>query len=262
MGFLLGVYWLAGSRSPSGSGESHHFTETKTQIPAACQPQPRKTHIIKLISQLQKPTRKISDTWIIDTGKRETRYRLVKIHQTIRQPHTMWQYAWSETRKLTWVLSIFFFCKLIYFNWRLITLQYCSGFCHKFTRISHGGTCVPHPEPLPPSTLWEKVRVGWFERIAMKHVCYHMWDRSPVQVGVLGIFIGSWPHRQNWPSVWPTLTSICPRVQVGTYSERCQIHGLQRREFYFGTKDLTSVIQSFLCQSFKTVKKAKRKLLT
>ena len=30
--------------------------------------------IIKLISQLQKPTRKISDTWIIDTGKRETRY--------------------------------------------------------------------------------------------------------------------------------------------------------------------------------------------
>ena len=37
-------------------------------------------HIIKLISQLQEPTRKISDTWTIDTGKRETRYQLVKIH--------------------------------------------------------------------------------------------------------------------------------------------------------------------------------------
>ena len=37
--------------------------------------------------QLQKPTRKISDTWIIDTDKRETRYQLVKVHQTIRQPH-------------------------------------------------------------------------------------------------------------------------------------------------------------------------------
>ena len=86
-GLLLGVYWLAGSTSPSGGRESHHFTETKTQVPAACQPQPRQPHIIKLISQLQKPTRKISDTWIIDTGKRETRYRLVKIHQTIRQPH-------------------------------------------------------------------------------------------------------------------------------------------------------------------------------
>ena len=34
---------------------------------------------------------------------------------------------------------------LSYFNWRLITLQYC-GFCHTFTWISHGCTCVPHPE--------------------------------------------------------------------------------------------------------------------
>ena len=25
-GFLLGAYWLAGSRSPDGGGESHHFT--------------------------------------------------------------------------------------------------------------------------------------------------------------------------------------------------------------------------------------------
>ena len=40
-----------------------------------------------------------------------------------------------------------------FFNWRLITLQYCSGFCHTLTWISHGCTCVPHPEPpayLPP----------------------------------------------------------------------------------------------------------------
>ena len=35
-----------------------------------------------------------------------------------------------------------FFC----FNWRLITLQYCSGFCHTLTWISHGCTCVLHPE--------------------------------------------------------------------------------------------------------------------
>ena len=42
-----------------------------------------------------------------------------------------------------------FFGKLIYFNWRLITLQYCSGFCHTLTWISHGCTCVPHPELFP-----------------------------------------------------------------------------------------------------------------
>ena len=44
-----------------------------------------------------------------------------------------------------------------FFSWRLITLQYCSGFCHTLTWISHGFTCVPHPEspshlpPHPPS---------------------------------------------------------------------------------------------------------------
>ena len=36
--------------------------------------------------------------------------------------------------------------KFIYFNWRLITLQYCSGFCHTLTWISHDCTHVPHPE--------------------------------------------------------------------------------------------------------------------
>ena len=41
-------------------------------------------------------------------------------------------------------------------NWRLITLQYCGGFCHTFTWISHGCTCVPLPEPsyhLPPHPI-------------------------------------------------------------------------------------------------------------
>ena len=40
--------------------------------------------------------------------------------------------------------GLFFF--FYYFNWRLITLQYCSGFCHVLAWISHGCTCVPHPE--------------------------------------------------------------------------------------------------------------------
>ena len=31
---------------------------------------------------------------------------------------------------------------LIYFNWRLMTLQYCSSFCHTLTGISHGYICV------------------------------------------------------------------------------------------------------------------------
>ena len=51
----------------------------------------------------------------------------------------------------------FYFYFIIFFNfyffisWRLITLQYCSEFCHTLTWISHGFTCVPHPNP--PSHL-------------------------------------------------------------------------------------------------------------
>ena len=42
--------------------------------------------------------------------------------------------------------------------------------------------------------LWEKARVGWFKRIALKHVYCHMWNRLPVQV---------WCMRQGAPS-WCT----------------------------------------------------------
>ena len=45
-------------------------------------------------------------------------------------------------------LSILFLFPFILISWRLITLQYCSGFCHTLTWMSHGFTCVPHSEPL------------------------------------------------------------------------------------------------------------------
>ena len=32
-GFLLGAYWLAGSRSPDGGGEAHHFTGNRNPSP-------------------------------------------------------------------------------------------------------------------------------------------------------------------------------------------------------------------------------------
>ena len=49
---------------------------------------------------------------------------------------------------------LFFF--FIFISWRLITLQYCSGFCYTLTWISHGFTCILHPEPpshLPPHPI-------------------------------------------------------------------------------------------------------------
>ena len=46
----------------------------------------------------------------------------------------------------------------IFISWRLITLQYCSSFCHTLTWISHGFTCISHPNlpshfPLHPIPL-------------------------------------------------------------------------------------------------------------
>ena len=62
----------------------------------------------------------------------------------------------SRPRDRTQISFCFLFFKFIYFSWRLITLQYCSGFSHTLTWISHGCTCVPHPEPpshLPPHPI-------------------------------------------------------------------------------------------------------------
>ena len=54
------------------------------------------------------------------------------------------------------VINIFYFFSFIFISWRLTILQYCSGFCHTLTWISHGFTCVPHPDPpfsLPPHPM-------------------------------------------------------------------------------------------------------------
>ena len=45
------------------------------------------------------------------------------------------------------VTSHIFFSFFFLISWRLITLQYCSGFRHTLTWISPGYTCIPHPDP-------------------------------------------------------------------------------------------------------------------
>ena len=42
---------------------------------------------------------------------------------------------------------------LNYFNWRVITLQYCDGFCHRATGMSHRYTYVPSLLNLAPTFL-------------------------------------------------------------------------------------------------------------
>ena len=62
----------------------------------------------------------------------------------------------KESDMTKWLTYTFFFFSFIYIHWRLITLQYCSCFCHTLIWISHGFTCVPHPEPpfhFPPHPI-------------------------------------------------------------------------------------------------------------
>ena len=65
-------------------------------------------------------------------------------------------------------------------------------------------------------TLWEKVRVGCSEKLALKQVYYQGWNRSPAQVGcmrqVLGAgalgrprgmgWRGRWEGRSGWRGRW------------------------------------------------------------
>ena len=41
-------------------------------------------------------------------------------------------------------------------------------------------------------TLWEGARVAWFGGMALKHVYYHIWNGSPVQVQCKGQGAWSW----------------------------------------------------------------------
>ena len=68
---------------------------------------------------------------------------LVLWHHCVNKCHTV--HGWSPG-----ILLLLFF-SFIFISWRLITLQYCSGFCHTLTWISHGFTCIPHPDA--PSRL-------------------------------------------------------------------------------------------------------------
>ena len=53
---------------------------------------------------------------------------------------------------------------IINFNWKLITLQYCHGFCHTLTWISHvcspSWNALPTPSPLHPSGMSQSTSFG------------------------------------------------------------------------------------------------------
>ena len=57
----------------------------------------------------------------------------------------------SQMAFYLFIYFYFFFFSFTFISWRLITSQHFHGFCRTLTWISHGVTCIPHPDP--PSHL-------------------------------------------------------------------------------------------------------------
>ena len=72
-------------------------------------------------------------------------WRLPVIHLRVRNPRKT-DHLMPKWKRI----SFFFPFSFIFISWSLITSQHFSGFCHTLTWISHGVTCIPHPDP--PST--------------------------------------------------------------------------------------------------------------
>ena len=104
--------------------------------------------------------------------------------------------------------SLFFFNLCIYFNWRLITLQYCSGFCHTLTWICHGCTCVPHPEPLshlPP----HPIPLGHPSAPALSTLS-HAWNLDWQSISHMIIYMFQWYSlKSSHPRLLPQSLKDC-----------------------------------------------------
>ena len=107
-------------------------------------------------------------------------------------------------------LVFHFFFPFIFVSWRLITLQYCSGFCHKLTRISHGFTCVPHGVPFHEYLLIY-YSVLPFEDIQIVSILFCFVSIDIVQMSIFTHF--------SWGSTCKILSEI--DLQVAVLAHAC-----------------------------------------
>ena len=103
-------------------------------------------------------------------------------------------------------MALFF--PFIFISWRLITLQYFSGFCHTLTLISHGFTCVPHPNPPlpPPSPSHPSVSSQCTSPEHLSHASIlGWWSVSPL----IGYLFQCYSLRTSHPRLLPQSPKIC-----------------------------------------------------
>ena len=97
-----------------------------------------------------------------------------------------------------WVFKVvlFFLIFIFFISWRLIILQYCSGFCHTLKWISHGFTCVPHPDP-PSHLPLRPIPLGLPSAPGLSTCLMHpTWRQNTLR------------HKSQQDPLWPTSQNI------------------------------------------------------
>ena len=121
-------------------------------------------------------------------------------------PHNIWLslevFSIWKYRNQNWRVPLFIYLFLI--SWRLITLQYCSGFCHTLTRISLGYTCIPHPDP--PTHLESTFKIIW------KNICA-IWSEYPqYSIATSGYLVYIWVL-QGQEAHWLQKNTFLPLIR-------------------------------------------------
>ena len=124
-------------------------------------------------------------------------------------------YSFFTIMKFYFILFLFVCFPFIFISWRLITLQYCSGFCHTLTWISHGFTCISHPDSpsrLPPHPIPLGLPSAPAPSTCLMHPMYLLFDwvspqftlvSQDLQEGKLTRLVSAMPVH------WANITELC-----------------------------------------------------
>ena len=115
---------------------------------------------------------------------------------------------------LYFLIQFFFF----FSSWRLITLQYCSGFCHTLTWISHGFTCISHPDPPSHLPLY-LISLGLSSAPGPNTCLMHPTFSYSLKSSFIGYLKGYWKQQGEIDTMVPGLSSYQSHLVIVTIND-------------------------------------------